>query len=121
MPDPKKINREKAKKELFSNSVGGFSVDKNTDKATPDKHEVKVVKSGKGMAASTKIIGADGKVTFLQYWSESQSVNAVDELLVVLGNSNTLIAKSMVPSLGFGKVKKGQEVRIRLEGLIKAQ
>lgn len=65
MPDNTKT-KEQIKKELFSkktNSVGGFNVD-TKDKATPAPHETKIVKSGKGMAASTKIIGTDGSVTY---------------------------------------------------------
>lgn len=62
MPDNSKKTKEQVKKELFPNKVGGFTV--KGDKATPDAHEVKVVKSGKGMAASTKIIGTDGTVTY---------------------------------------------------------
>lgn len=60
MPDPKK-SKEQIKKELFSNPVGGYNVDKKTTKATPAPHEVKLVKYGSGTSAKTKIIGADGK------------------------------------------------------------
>lgn len=64
MPDNSGKTKEQLKKELFANKVGGFTVDKKTTKATPDAHEVKIVKSGKGIAASTKIIGTDGSVTY---------------------------------------------------------
>ena len=64
----------------------------------------------------TFIAPISGKVTFLEYWSENQFVSAGEELLVVLGNDDELVAKAMVPALGFGKVKKNQDVNIKLEG-----
>ncbi len=58
---------------------------------------------------------ANGSVIFSQNLRDGQSISPNDELFIVVGSFNKLVAKCMVPARGIGNVKKGQEVLIRLE------
>lgn len=57
----------------------------------------------------------DGKVSFLQIWTENQTVNAGDNVFVIIpANENSYIGKVKAPALNSGKIKIGQDVNIRL-------
>lgn len=56
-----------------------------------------------------------GKVTFLQIWTENQTVNAGDNVFTIIPkNENGYIGKVKAPVLNSGKIKIGQDVNIRL-------
>lgn len=58
----------------------------------------------------------NGKVTFLNYWAEGQTVNEGDLVFTVIpGENSKYIAKLRAPSLNSGKIKNGQTVNIKLE------
>jgi multidrug resistance efflux pump len=58
----------------------------------------------------------DGKVSFLNAWSENQNVEAGDLLFTIIPAENSrYIAKLKAPIQNSGKIKKGQNVNIRLE------
>lgn len=58
----------------------------------------------------------DGKVSFLNAWSENQNVEAGDLLFTIIPSiHSTFIAKLKAPIQNSGKIKKGQKVIIRLE------
>jgi multidrug resistance efflux pump len=58
----------------------------------------------------------DGKVSFLNAWSENQNVEAGDLLFTIIPAENSrFIAKLKAPIQNSGKIKKGQNVNIRLE------
>jgi multidrug resistance efflux pump len=58
-----------------------------------------------------------GLVTFTQYWSANQYISAGDRLATVVpAIENKIIGKIRIPSSGFGKVKEGQTVQIKLDG-----
>jgi multidrug efflux pump subunit AcrA (membrane-fusion protein) len=57
----------------------------------------------------------NGKVTFLQIWSENQSITAGDNVFTVIPSTKSgYIGKLNAPALNSGKIKVGQEVNIRL-------
>jgi len=57
-----------------------------------------------------------GKVSFLKYWTENQTVNAQDLVFTVIpSESSNYIAKLKAPARNSGKIKVGQEVNIKLE------
>ncbi|TYQ00347.1 HlyD family secretion protein [Tenacibaculum adriaticum] len=57
----------------------------------------------------------EGKVSFLSYWSENQSVNPGDLVFTIIPNVNTsFIGKIIAPAANSGKIKKGQRVQIKL-------
>jgi multidrug resistance efflux pump len=57
----------------------------------------------------------DGKVSFLQLWTESQTVNAGDNVFAVIPtNKSDYIGKVKAPAQNSGKIKVGQTVNIRL-------
>jgi len=57
-----------------------------------------------------------GKVSFLKYWAENQTVNASDLVFTVIpSESSNYIAKLKAPARNSGKIKIGQEVNIKLE------
>lgn len=57
----------------------------------------------------------DGKVTFLQVWTENQTVNAGDNVFAIIPlNRSSYIGKLKAPAQNSGKIKVGQEVNIRL-------
>ncbi len=56
-----------------------------------------------------------GKLTFLQIWTENQTVNAGDNVFTIIPkNENGYIGKVKAPVLNSGKIKIGQDVNIRL-------
>jgi len=57
----------------------------------------------------------DGKVSFLSYWSENQTVRMEDLIFIVIPLKNTsYVGKIKAPATNSGKIKKGQKVQIRL-------
>ena len=57
----------------------------------------------------------DGKVSFLNYWSENQTVNQGDLVFTIIPKVNSsFIAKLKTPAQNLGKVKVGQNVNIKL-------
>ena len=57
----------------------------------------------------------DGNVSFLNYWSENQTVNQGDLVFTIIPKENTsFIAKLKTPAQNLGKVKVGQNVNIKL-------
>ncbi|WP_395045375.1 HlyD family secretion protein [Flavobacterium sp.] len=57
----------------------------------------------------------DGKVTFLQLWAENQTVNSGDNVFTILPtNKSNYIGKVKAVAKNSGKIKIGQEVKIRL-------
>lgn len=59
----------------------------------------------------------EGRITFTNYWSTNQVINAGDRLATVVPNDESrIIAKAFISPSGLGKVKKGQEVHIKLSG-----
>jgi multidrug resistance efflux pump len=57
----------------------------------------------------------DGRITFLQIWSENQTVNAGENVFAVIPTKqSSYIGKVRAPALNSGKIKVGQTVNIRL-------
>lgn len=56
-----------------------------------------------------------GKVTFLQIWTENQTINVGDNVFSIIpDDKNSFIGKVKAPALNSGKIKIGQIVNIRL-------
>ncbi|SFE81375.1 HlyD family secretion protein [Thermoflexibacter ruber] len=58
----------------------------------------------------------DGQVSFFKFWAEKQYVNEGAEILYIKPDNQELFAYAYVNSDNFGKIKVGQEARIRLDG-----
>jgi hypothetical protein len=57
----------------------------------------------------------DGRVSFLNYWNNNQSVNSGDLVFTVLPNdASNYIAKLQTPSKNSGKIRIGQMVNLSL-------
>lgn len=57
----------------------------------------------------------DGKVSFLQIWTENQTINSGDNVFVIIPKSeNGFIGKAKAKTENSGKIKVGQKVNIRL-------
>lgn len=57
----------------------------------------------------------DGNVTFLQVWTENQTVNIGDNVFAIIPlNRSSYIGRLKAPAQNSGKIKVGQEVNIRL-------
>jgi multidrug efflux pump subunit AcrA (membrane-fusion protein) len=57
----------------------------------------------------------EGKVTFLQIWTENQTVNAGDNVFTIIPSvGKNYLGKVKAPAQNSGKIKIGQEVNIRL-------
>jgi HlyD family type I secretion membrane fusion protein len=56
----------------------------------------------------------DGKLTYLENLTENQFVNASSTLFAIVPNNQNYIGHITIPTQGFGKVAKGQKVRIKL-------
>lgn len=60
---------------------------------------------------------AAGRVTLVSYWSENQHVKVGDKLASIVPDGPTeVIGRLQVPTAGFGKVKVGQSVNVKLNG-----
>ena len=57
----------------------------------------------------------DGVITFTNYWTINQNVNAGEEVFTVIPDHYEVIGKALLPVARSGKVKTGQKVNIRLE------
>ncbi|SHF95890.1 HlyD family secretion protein [Flavobacterium defluvii] len=56
-----------------------------------------------------------GKVSFLQVWTENQTINSGDNVFSIIPDAkNGYIGKVKAPALNSGKIKVGQRVNIRL-------
>lgn len=56
-----------------------------------------------------------GVVTFLQVWTENQTINTGDNVFSIIPDAkNGYIGKVKAPALNSGKIKTGQKVNIRL-------
>lgn len=56
-----------------------------------------------------------GKVSFLKYWSDNQTVFSGDQVFTVIPTKNSeYIAKLTTPAKNSGKIKKGQSVNVML-------
>lgn len=57
----------------------------------------------------------DGKVSFMQIWSENQTITAGDNIFAIIPTTvNGFIGKAKAPAQNSGKIKIGQKVNIRL-------
>lgn len=58
-----------------------------------------------------------GNVTLISYWSKNQHVKVGDKLASIVPDAQTeIIGRMQVPTAGFGKVKTGQTVNVKLNG-----
>ncbi|QTD36735.1 HlyD family efflux transporter periplasmic adaptor subunit [Polaribacter batillariae] len=58
----------------------------------------------------------EGKVSFLNYWSQNQTVNQGDLVFTIIPKENSsFISKLKTPAQNLGKVKIGQTVNIKLQ------
>lgn len=58
-----------------------------------------------------------GKISFTNYWSINQTIMAGERIASVIPNdSMQVIGRMVVPSNGFGKIRVGQRVNIKLNG-----
>ena len=57
----------------------------------------------------------DGKISYLTTLNENQFVTSGANLFAVIPNNNEYIATVQIPSQGYGKVKEGQSVNIKLD------
>ncbi len=59
----------------------------------------------------------NGYITFVNYWTEHQSIKSGESFASVLPLAKTqVIGRLTIPSSGFGKIQKGQTVNIKLKG-----
>ncbi|MEZ7675288.1 HlyD family efflux transporter periplasmic adaptor subunit [Prevotella sp. 20925_1_30] len=58
-----------------------------------------------------------GRITFINYWNKYQNIKIGDKLASIIPRGNDqIIGRIQIPSSGFGKVKIGQRVNIKLNG-----
>lgn len=56
-----------------------------------------------------------GQVSFMQIWTENQTINAGENTFVIIPKTQSdFLGKIKAPLLNSGKIKTGQEVNIRL-------
>lgn len=56
-----------------------------------------------------------GKIQFLKFWTQNQFVQSGEPVFSVVPQMKTAIGQVSIPTFGAGKVKKGQEVIVKLE------
>lgn len=57
----------------------------------------------------------DGRLQFLQFWTEGQFIQTGDAVFAVVPNGGVPHGQVVLPALGAGKVKAGQEVIVKLD------
>ncbi len=58
----------------------------------------------------------DGNVSFINVWNKNQNVNAGDLVFTIIPSTHSsFIAKLKIPARNSGKLKKGQQVNIKME------
>ncbi|MCB0462585.1 MAG: HlyD family secretion protein [Flavobacteriaceae bacterium] len=102
------INREKEEMILLKNVIQTFNQLKKNIKDWENRY---VLKSN-----------IDGKVSFLNFWNENQTVNQGDLVFTIIpSNNSSFIAKLKSPAQNSGKIKVGQTVNIKLESYPEAE
>lgn len=65
----------------------------------------------------TLIAPTSGQITFVNYWNKNQHVKVDDKLASIIPQNKTqIIGRVEIPSMGFGKIRIGQTVNIKLNG-----
>jgi len=96
------MNHSKEEQLLFRNVIQSFQQLKKAIKEWELKY---VLKSN-----------IDGKVSFLDYWTENQNISAGDLVFIIIPQKNKdYLAKLKAPNLNSGKLKIGQNVNIKLK------
>ncbi|NMH89888.1 HlyD family secretion protein [Flavivirga algicola] len=96
------INKVKEDMTLLKNVIQSFN---QLKKALKDWEQQYVLQSN-----------INGKVSFLNYWNENQTVNQGDLVFTIIpSKSSSFIAKLKAPAQNSGKIKEGQHVNIKLE------
>lgn len=62
-----------------------------------------------------KLSPITGRITFVNYWAENQNIMPNEEIFVIIPDDYELFGYSDVELTGYGKVKKGQKVLIRMD------
>jgi hypothetical protein len=57
----------------------------------------------------------DGKVQFLKFWTTNQFVQSGEPVFTIIPKNDKALGQLILPIQGAGKVKKGQEVIVKLE------
>jgi HlyD family secretion protein len=57
----------------------------------------------------------DGKITFTNYWTVNQNVNAGEDIFTIIPGYSEIIGKASLPVARSGKVEAGQKVNIRID------
>ena len=110
-------------RELISSSnrnLEGTSIKKTQNDIRLEKKAIqsflylkKAIKDWEKQYALTTSI--DGKVSFLTYWNQNQTVKQGDLIFTIIPKeSATFIGKVKAPAANSGKIKKGQKVQIKL-------
>lgn len=96
-----KINETKDDVTLYRNMLQSYNLLK---KAINDWELSYVIKSS-----------ISGEITFLQIWTENQEINEGDNIFTIIPvDINTFVGKIKAVAQNSGKIKKGQNVNIRL-------
>lgn len=110
-------------RELISNSrknLEGTSIKKTQNDSRLEKKAIqsflylkKAILEWQNQYALTASM--NGKISFLSFWSENQSVKSGDLIFTIIPDkSNTFIGKIKAPVINSGKIKNGQKVQIKL-------
>ncbi len=96
------INRTREETKLLRNAIQSFN---QLKKSIEDWEQQYVLKSE-----------ITGKVSFLNFWSQNQTVNQGDLVFTIIPTDNqNYIAKLKAPVQNSGKIKTGQSVNIKLQ------
>ncbi|WP_025146283.1 HlyD family secretion protein [Pedobacter jeongneungensis] len=57
----------------------------------------------------------DGKLQFQKFYADNQFIQSGDPIITIVPENQSFIGQVIVPSLGSGKIKKGQEVIVKLD------
>jgi len=106
---------ENSKKTLKNTSIKKTQNDTRLQKKAIQsfRYLKKAIKDWEKMYALKASIA--GKVSFLSYWNENQTVKTGSLIFTIIPQKNTsFVGKINAPAINSGKIKKGQKVQIKL-------
>lgn len=56
-----------------------------------------------------------GQIEYLQFWRQNEFIQAGEAIFTIVPKENTIMGQVLLPEKGSGKVKKGQQVIIKLD------
>lgn len=108
------------KKETLQNQISQLTIERQQNEMLLKTRYMQAYNNLQSSIARWKefyafVAPIDGVVEFLDFWRENDFVASGSEVFSIIPQEGDLIGHMLLPSIGAGKVKKGQHVTIQLD------